>query len=90
MKTVFERAIPNIPDRSLIALEVSYAPGGKSLSHIHAKSAFIYAHVLSGAIRSQVNDEPAQVYQAAEAAAITLSVVAGRTCCHCAYSTFAA
>ena len=29
-------------------------------------SAFIYARVLSGAIRSQVNDEPVKVYQAGE------------------------
>ena len=66
VKAVFERGIPNIPGKSLIALEVNYAPGGKSPSHRHAKSAFIYAHVLSGAIRSQVNDEPTKVYQAGE------------------------
>lgn len=66
VKSVFEGAIPNIPGKSLKALVVSYAPGGKSPPHLHARSAFIYAHVLSGAIRSQVNDEPAQVYQAGE------------------------
>ena len=64
--TVFERLVPNIPGKTLTALEVSYVPGGKSVSHIHAKSAFIYAHVLSGAIRSQVGDEPAKVYRAGE------------------------
>ena len=66
VKSVFERAIPNIPGKTLTALEVTYAPGGKSPSHFHPKSAFIYAHVLSGAIRSQVGDEPAKVYQAGE------------------------
>ena len=66
VKTVFERAIPNIEGKSLIALEVSYPPGGKSPPHFHAKSAFIYAHVLSGAIRSQVDDEPAKVYRVGE------------------------
>ena len=66
VKPVFERAIPNIPGKTLTALEVTYAPGGKSPSHFHPKSAFIYAHVLSGAIRSQVGDEPAKVYQAGE------------------------
>src|SRR5262245_45847412 len=50
IKVVFERAIPNIPGKSLIALVVSYPPGGKSPSHLHAGSAFIYAQVLSGAI----------------------------------------
>ena len=66
VKTVFERAIPNIKGKTLTALEVTYAPGGKSPSHFHPKSAFVYAHVLSGAIRSQVGDEPAKVYQAGE------------------------
>jgi quercetin dioxygenase-like cupin family protein len=63
---VFERAIPNIPGKSLIALVVAYPPGGKTPPHRHAKSAFIYAHVLSGAIRSQVDDAPAKVYRAGE------------------------
>jgi quercetin dioxygenase-like cupin family protein len=66
VNTVFEHAIPNIPGKSLIALVVNYPPGGKSPSHRHAGSAFIYAHVLSGAIRSQVNDEPAKVYRVGE------------------------
>lgn len=64
--TVFEHPIPNIPGKSLVALVVTYAPGGKSPSHRHAGSAFIYAHVLSGAIRSQVDDGPARVYRVGE------------------------
>jgi quercetin dioxygenase-like cupin family protein len=66
VKPVFEHAIPNIAGKSLIALVVTYLPGGKTPSHHHAKSAFIYAHVLSGAIRSQVDDEPAKVYRVGE------------------------
>ncbi len=66
VNTIFEHAIPNIAGKSLVALVVTYAPGGKSPSHRHAGSAFIYAHVLSGAIRSQVDDEPAKVYRAGE------------------------
>jgi len=66
VKVVFERAIPNIEGKRMVALVVSYPPGGRSPAHHHAPSAFIYAHVLSGAIRSQVDDEPAKVYQAGE------------------------
>jgi quercetin dioxygenase-like cupin family protein len=66
VRPVFERAIPNINGKSLRALVVSYPPGGKTPPHWHAQSAFIYAHVLSGAIRSQVDDEPAKVYQVGE------------------------
>jgi quercetin dioxygenase-like cupin family protein len=66
VKPVFEQAIPNIEGKNLIALVVTYPPGGKSPAHHHARSAFIYAHVLSGAIRSQVDDQPAKVYQVGE------------------------
>jgi quercetin dioxygenase-like cupin family protein len=66
VKPVFKHAIPNIPGKNLVAVVVNYPPGGKSLPHHHAKSAFIYAHVLTGAIRSVVGTEPAKVYQAGE------------------------
>ncbi len=62
----FEAAIPNIPGKSLIAVEVNYAPGGASAPHTHAKSAFIYAYVISGAIESKVNDGETRVYRAGE------------------------
>ena len=45
---------------------VDYPPGGKSTSHRHAASAFIYAYVISGAVRSQVDDQPVKVYKAGE------------------------
>jgi quercetin dioxygenase-like cupin family protein len=62
----FEQAIPNIPGKSLVAVVVDYAPGGASPSHTHAKSAFIFAYVLSGEVESQVNDEPKRGYRAGE------------------------
>ncbi len=66
VKVVFERAIPNIEGKRMVAVVVNYPPGGRSPAHHHAPSAFIYAHVLSGAIRSQVDDEPAKVYHVGE------------------------
>ncbi len=66
VKSVFEHVIPNIGGKSMVAVVVTYPPGAKSPAHRHARSAFIYAHVLSGAIRSQVGDEPARVYRAGE------------------------
>ena len=62
----FEAAIPNIPGKSLIALEVDYAPDAASPRHTHAKSAFIYAYVISGAIESKVNDGETRIYRAGE------------------------
>jgi quercetin dioxygenase-like cupin family protein len=62
----FAAAIPNIPGKSLIAVEVDYAPGAASVPHTHAKSAFIYAYVISGAIESKVNDGETRIYRAGE------------------------
>ena len=62
----FEQAIPNIPGKSLIAVIVDYPPSGASAPHAHAKSAFIYAYVISGRIESKVNDGATRVYKAGE------------------------
>ncbi|TPG50270.1 cupin domain-containing protein [Rhodanobacter glycinis] len=62
----FSHAISNVPGKSLVAAEVRYPPGGASLPHTHAKSAFIYAYVVSGAIESQVDHGPARIYTAGQ------------------------
>src|SRR4051812_44408707 len=63
---VFEHTIPNVEGKRMIAVLVKFAPGGKSPAHHHARTAFIYAHVVSGAIRSQVGDALAKVYETGE------------------------
>jgi quercetin dioxygenase-like cupin family protein len=65
-KPVFEHVIPNIEGKRMVAVVVTYPPGAKSPAHHHARSAFIYAYVLAGAIRSQVGDAPARVYKPGE------------------------
>jgi len=67
VKPNFSQSISNIPGKSLVAVEVLYPPGGASLPHTHAKSAFIYAYVISGSIVSKVNDGPEHTYKAGEA-----------------------
>ncbi|UGB46289.1 cupin domain-containing protein [Frateuria edaphi] len=66
VKPNFSHALPNVPGKSLVAVEVNYPPGGASAAHHHARSAFIYAYVVSGAIESQVDDGSARVYKAGE------------------------
>jgi quercetin dioxygenase-like cupin family protein len=63
---IFDQALPNVPGKSMRAVLVEYGPGAESPSHRHPSSAFIYATVLEGEIRSQVNDAPAQVYKTGE------------------------
>ena len=64
--TAFNLPIPNIPGKTIEALVVDYPPGGGTPAHRHAKSAFITGYVLSGAIRSQVDNGPARVYHQGE------------------------
>ena len=63
---VFDHALPNVPGKSIKGVLVEYGPGVKSTAHIHPKSAFIYATVLEGAIRTSVNDGPVVTYRAGQ------------------------
>jgi quercetin dioxygenase-like cupin family protein len=63
---VFDQVLPNVPGKSMRGVLVEYGPGGSNPAHTHPSSAFIYATVLEGAIRSQVNDGPVTTYRAGE------------------------
>ena len=63
---IFEQAMPNVPGKSLTAVIVDYPPDGASPPHHHAGSGFIFAYVLSGTVRSQLEGGPVEVYRAGE------------------------
>ncbi len=63
---VYEHELPNVPGKSIKGVLVEYGPGGYSPGHTHAKSAFIYATVLEGAIKSQINGGPVTTYKAGQ------------------------
>jgi quercetin dioxygenase-like cupin family protein len=63
---VYQHELPNVPGKSVKGVLVEYGPGGYSPGHTHAKSAFIYATVLEGAIRSKVNDGPVTTFKAGQ------------------------
>ncbi|MBV8650915.1 MAG: cupin domain-containing protein [Alphaproteobacteria bacterium] len=64
-KPVFSASLPNVPGKSLTAIVVTYAPGGKSAKHHHSGS--VFAYVLSGAIMSEVSvTGAAKVYKAGD------------------------
>jgi quercetin dioxygenase-like cupin family protein len=65
VRPVFDQP-SNVAGKSLKGVTVSYPPGAGSAPHHHSPSAFIVAYVISGAIRSQVEGEPARVYHAGE------------------------
>ena len=59
-------ALPNVPGKSIKGVLVEYGPGEASSAHTHPKSAFIYATVLEGAIRTSVNNGPVVTYRAGQ------------------------
>jgi quercetin dioxygenase-like cupin family protein len=63
---VYQHKLPDVPGKSMKGVLVEYGPGGYSPSHTHAKSAIIYATVIEGAVRSQVNDGPVKTYRTGE------------------------
>jgi quercetin dioxygenase-like cupin family protein len=66
VSVVFDQPLPNVPGKSLRSVLVEYPPGGASPAHTHAPSAFIYATVLEGAVRSRVGAGPERVYRAGD------------------------
>src|SRR4051812_36336632 len=58
--------IPNISGKTLTSVVVDYPPGASSYPHRHAASALVYAYVLSGTIRSQVDTDEPRIYRAGE------------------------
>ena len=63
---VYEHALPDVPGKSIRGVLVEYGPGGYSPPHTHAKSAVIYATVLEGAVKSQINNGPIHTFKAGE------------------------
>jgi len=63
---IFEQSMPNVPGKSLTAVIVDYPPGAASPPHRHAASGFIFAYVLSGMVRSQLEGGPVEVYRTGE------------------------
>src|SRR5262249_51978265 len=60
---VYQHELPNVPGKSIKGVLVEYGPGGYSPGHTHPKSAFIYATVLEGGIRSQGNEGAVTPYK---------------------------
>jgi quercetin dioxygenase-like cupin family protein len=63
---VYQHTLPGVPGKSVKGVLVAYGPGGYSPSHTHAKSAFIYATVIEGEVRSKVNNGPEKTYRTGE------------------------
>ena len=65
VKPLFQHALPNAPGKTFSTAIVDFPPGATSVPHRHGQ-AFVYAYVLQGAVRSQLEGEPAKTYQTGE------------------------
>jgi len=62
---VYQSALPSMSDKEFTVITVSYGPGEQSRPHRHGQ-AFVFAYVLEGSVRSQVEGEPERVYKQGE------------------------
>ncbi|MBU8977818.1 MULTISPECIES: cupin domain-containing protein [unclassified Lysobacter] len=59
-----QRALSDAPGKNLLFFTVEYAPGQRSIPHVHGGS--VVAYVLEGAVVSQLEGEPQVTYRAGE------------------------
>lgn len=62
---LIEQALPDVPGKTFTSAVVEFPPGARATPHRHG-DAFIYAYVLEGTVRSQVDDEPVRAYHRGE------------------------
>jgi quercetin dioxygenase-like cupin family protein len=58
---VFQQNLPNIAGKTFTVVRVDFAPGARAEPHRHGQ-AFVFAYVLRGAVRSQLEGQPAQTF----------------------------
>jgi quercetin dioxygenase-like cupin family protein len=65
LRPLLRQDLPNFPGHTLTSAIVDFAPGVRAAPHTHG-DAFVYAYVLKGSVRSQLDDGPAKVYRTGE------------------------
>lgn len=65
LRPLLRQELPNFPGHTFTSAIVDFAPGVRAGPHTHG-DAFVYAYVLTGSVRSQLDDEPAKVYRTGE------------------------
>ncbi|RKT88004.1 Cupin domain protein [Saccharopolyspora antimicrobica] len=58
---LLQQALPNAPGKTFTSSIVDFPPGARATPHRHGE-AFVYAYVLEGTLRSQLDDQPTSTY----------------------------
>jgi quercetin dioxygenase-like cupin family protein len=64
-KPLLQQELPNVKGKSFTSATVSFPPGAKALPHRHGQ-AFVFAYVLQGSIRSEIEGQPTKTFRAGE------------------------
>ncbi|MGK3206076.1 cupin domain-containing protein [Amycolatopsis sp. MEPSY49] len=65
LKPLLQQALPGVQGKTFTSAIVTFPPGAHAAPHRHG-SAFVYAYVLEGTVRSQVDDKPAGTFRTGE------------------------
>jgi quercetin dioxygenase-like cupin family protein len=62
LTALLQQPLPNAEDRTFTSAIVDFPPGARAVPHRHG-SAFVYAYVLDGSVRSRLAGQPEQTYR---------------------------
>jgi quercetin dioxygenase-like cupin family protein len=65
LSPLLENALPNVKGKTFTSALVDFPPAGRAEPHRHGE-AFVYAYVLDGTVRSQLDGEPMRTYRQGE------------------------
>ena len=59
---LLQQVLPGVPGKQFTAVTVDFPPSARAVPHRHG-TAFLYAYVLEGSVRSQLEGEPVRTYR---------------------------
>jgi quercetin dioxygenase-like cupin family protein len=65
LKPLLQQALPNVKGKTFTSAIVDFPPHARAMPHRHGQ-AFVYAYVLQGTVRSQIEGQPVKTYHQGE------------------------
>ena len=62
---LLEQVLPHVPGKTFTSATVTFPPAARAVPHRHG-DAFVYAYVLEGTVRSQLEGQPVRVFHQGE------------------------
>ncbi|UXY22763.1 cupin domain-containing protein [Streptomyces cynarae] len=65
LEPLLQQALPNVKGKTFTSMIVDFPPNARAMPHRHGQ-AFVYAYVLEGTLRSQLDGKPVSTYHQGE------------------------